>query len=497
MQGVFRTARPSFRMATLLLPLLTCSSCRDAPTDRAPPRASDKVPDSLETSVIAVPIDASSDALRQAIERSVPRTLWTINQREPKCIAPQRLRILGEDIKVTPPISCIIVGTVTRGPVTLHGEGQTIIADLPVHARISARDVAGILKGETATGSARVQARIRLDIDREWRPTGKIDLRYDWTTPPGIEFLGQRIRFTDQADEKLRPIVAQLERDLPRELAKLDLRGQIEALWRDAFTTLELNRRNPPVWMRVAPSRVFYNGYSMRGGTLRLDLGLEATTQTFVGDRPAPPAPNPLPPLDRSTKAKGLRFRLPVTADYQTLVPVIQKALNKRAARPFHLPGLGRVHARFSNITCYGSVGGRIAVGVDISARRDDAPRDTHGRIWLAARPVNAANSSQVGFVDPIITGDTDGIGGDTALAISRTRGFADLIATALSQNFAKDIAELKGKIARAIANKRVGDFVIKAQADHFEIGQLHAYGEGLHLPVRATGEAQILYQPR
>ena len=155
------------------------------------------------------------------------------------------------------------------------------------------------------------------------------------------------------------------------------------------------------------------------------------------------------------------------------------------------------MRARFSNITCYGSVGGRIAVGVDISARRDDASRDTHGRIWLAARPVNAANSPQVGFVDPIITGDTDGIGGDTALAISRTRGFADLIATALSQNFAKDIAELKGKIARAIANKRVGDFVIKAQADHFEIGQLHAYGEGLHLPVRATGEAQILYQPR
>ncbi|MEA3541896.1 MAG: DUF4403 family protein [Pseudomonadota bacterium] len=455
------------------------------------------MPDALETSIIAVPIEASSDAIRQAIERSVPRILWTINQREPRCIAPQKLRILGEDIKVTPPISCTIVGTVTRGPVTLHGEGQTIIADVPVHARISARDVAGVLKGETATGSAHVQARIRLDIDRQWKPTGKIDLHYDWTTPPGIDFLGQRIRFTDQADEKLRPVVAQLERDLPRELAKLNLRSRIEALWRDAFTTLELNRRNPPVWMRVAPSRVFYNGYSMRGRTLRLDLGLEATTQTFVGDRPPPPQPKPLPPLDRSNKTKGLRFRLPVTADYQTLVPVIQKALDKRAARPFHLPALGDVRARFSNITCYGSVGGRIAVSVDISARRDGAARDTHGRVWLAARPVNAANSPEVSFVDPIITGDTDGIGGDTALAISRTRGFADLIATALSQNFAKDIAELKVTIARAIANKRVGDFVIKARANDFEIGQLHAYGEGLHLPVRATGEAQILYQPR
>ena len=100
-------------------------------------------------------------------------------------------------------------------------------------------------------------------------------------------------------------------------------------------------------------------------------------------------------------------------------------------------------------------------------------------------------------FVDPVITGDTDGAGGDTALAIAQAPGFSNLIAAALSQNFAKDIAELKGKIARAIADKQIGDFVIRAKADRYEIGQIHAYGQGLHLPVRATGKAQIRYQPR
>ena len=495
MHSGLRAVWPSFRRGTPLA-LLLLAACQQKPTDLAPQRASDPVPVPRETSVIAVPIDADADALRAAIEKAVPRTLWTINRPEPRCIPAQKLRVFGEELNVTPPIGCTIIGEVTRGPVTLHGEGRTIIADLPVHARISARDVAGVLKGETATGTARVQARIRLDIGRDWTPTGKIDLHYDWTTPPGIDFLGQRIRFTDEADERLRPIVARLERDLPRELAQQDLRARAETLWRDAFSTLELNRRNPAVWMRVAPTRIFYNGYRMDGRTLRLDLGLEAVTQTLVGvARPDPPRPTPLPPLDRTDINDGLRFFLPVTSDYRTLEPVIQRALDKRAARPFTLPALGTVRARFSNVTCYGATGGRVAVGVDIAARVEG--KDTHGRIWLAARPVNAPNSPKVDFVDPVITGDTDGAGGDTALAIAQAPGFSNLIAAALSQNFAKDIAELKGKIARAIADKQIGDFVIRAKADRYEIGQIHAYGQGLHLPVRATGKAQIRYQPR
>lgn len=478
--------------------LILCAACQQKPVDTAPPRATDAVPVPRERSLIAVPVDADASALRRAIEEAIPRTLWTVNQHSSRCIAPQEVKILGAQVKVTPPISCTIVGTVDRGPVTLRGEGREIIANLPIHARISARDIGGLLKGETATGSAMVQARIVIDVSRDWQPQGKVRLHYDWTTPPGIDFLGQRISFTDKADEKLRPIVAQLERDLPRELAKMNLRAEAERLWRQAFATLEVNKRNPPVWMRVTPAKIYYNGYSMRGQTLRLDLGMEAVTETFVGDRPAPPAPTPLPPLDRSQAGSRLSFYIPVTANYRELEPVIARALKKRSARPFDLPGIGAVAVQFDGVTCYGATGGRVAVGVNVRARpQSSGVEETHGRIWLAARPVNAPNSARVGFADPIITGDTDGIGGDMLLAVGQSPGFADLIAGALTQNFAKDIDELKGKIGRAIAMKREGDFVIRATADRFETGQIHAYGQGLHLPVRATGKAQISYKPQ
>jgi hypothetical protein len=152
---------------------------------------------------------------------------------------------------------------------------------------------------------------------------------------------------------------------------------------------------------------------------------------------------------------------------------------------------------RFDRVSCYGATGGRVAVGINVVAKPPvGGIGETHGRIWLAARPTNAPNSATVAFTDPEITGSTDGIGGDMLLAIGQSPGFSELIASALTQNFAKDIDKLKGKIGNAIAEKREGDFLIRAHADRYETGEIRAYGQGLHLPVRAIGKAQISYRP-
>src|SRR3546814_8553928 len=101
--------------------------------------------------------------LTRAIERAVPKTLWTINRRLDRCIAPQRVKVIGKRVKVTVESGCTIVGTVTRGPVRLHGKGKLIVADLPIRARIAARHVDGVLEGEAATGAAMSHARRTLD----------------------------------------------------------------------------------------------------------------------------------------------------------------------------------------------------------------------------------------------------------------------------------------------------------------------------------------------
>ncbi|NIJ35767.1 hypothetical protein FHR22_000416 [Sphingopyxis panaciterrae] len=482
--------------ATLLL-AASLTACDRKTEVEAPPRATDKAPSPTQKSLIAVPINASTASLKTALERAVPKTLWTINRHERACVKPQRVKVFGKKVKVTPPISCTIVGQVTRGPLRLRGEGSEIVVDVPLHARISARDVGGVLKGETATGSAMAHARIRIDLTPDWRTQGKARIGYGWTNAPGIDFLGKRITFTDEADAKLKPVVRDVEREVNREIAKIDIRKQAAEVWRQSFTALELNRENPPVWMRVTPQRILYGGYRLDGQQMRLNLGLEAITETFVSGRPDDPEPTPLPRLVRETPKPHLDVRVPVIADYAQLEPVIHRALVKRSARPFDLPAIGPVMAKFGKITAYGAPDNRIAVGIDIEALAQGAKREpTRGRVWVTARPVNAPGSAEVRFIDLQVSGNTDGLKGDLLLGIAESEGFAPLIAGALTQNFTHDLEKLQGKIKRAIDQRREGAFVIRTRVDSFEIGEITAYGNGLYLPVRMIGGASVDYRP-
>ena len=109
---------------------------------------------------------------------------------------------------------------------------------------------------------------------------------------------------------------------------------------------------------------------------------------------------------------------------------------------------------------------------------------------------MNDPGSAEVRFVDLTILGDTDGIGGDLLLKLGQSPGFSTLIASALTQNFTRDVEELEGKIRRAVDQRREGDFEIRTTVTGFETGEIKAYGAGLYLPVRMSGSASIAYRP-
>ncbi|MFC0204157.1 DUF4403 family protein [Novosphingobium soli] len=480
--------------AALALSLAACNRDRGG---GAPPRAHDAIHVEPQASLITVPIHADLGNLAAALERQVPRTLWTIDKPGQTCV-PSRNVDLGIARLKTPSIKCRIVGEVTRGPMRFAGRGREVLLTMPLHAVVRAEDIGGVLKRETATADAMAHAVVNLTLASDWTPRGTVRIRYEWTNKPHLDFLGQRIDFTDQAEAKLAPVIARLERELPGELGKLEVREQVERAWASAFTTLSLNRRNPPVWMRVSPTELQYGGYELQGTRLVLRLGVKAVTETFVGKRPKDPAPRPLPPVrPLEAEAGQLAFFIPVIADYRELEPVLMRALTKRSARPFPVAGVGAVRAVFHDVTIYGTTGGRIAVGVTFTAR-DEAGRvgPTRGTVWMTGVPVNAENSRRVGFENFAVSGTTDMTGGDLILQLANAPGLGTTIAAALAQNFEKDYAELLGKIDRAIKAKREGDLLIRAEVTRTRTGRIKAAGQGLYLPVWADGTASITLAP-
>ena len=484
-------------MRRALLLLLALAGCHRTTHVPAPPRIETPAQLPAESSTIVVPVVAPLDQLEAAIERELPRRLYAINQHLDQCVPPQRVNLGFARVRVLPKLGCQVVGQVTRGRVRLSGRGDRLFLTMPIHAEITAAKVGGIAS-KTATGDATVQAIARLSIVGNWRPTAKVDIQYDWATALGIDFLGRRITFVDKADERLKPIIAKLEQTLPRQLDQLHLRARLADVWRQAFTVIGLNRDNPPAWMRVTPRRLGFGGYQVNGRQLQLTLAAEALTETFVGPRPANPTPTALPPPLPIPPERGLRFFIPVLADYHQLEPVVQRALRKRAAKGITVTGIGPVDAQFGRVTIYATTGGRLAIGVDAKAKATGSSLlATKGRIWLTALPFNRPDSQLVEARDIQLVADTDSTTVNLLARVFNDTQVRNSIAEGLRHDFAPDYNRLLGKARAAIGARREGAFLLSADVTKVTTGTLGVTGSGLFMPVRAEGAARISYRPK
>lgn len=495
-----------------LLALLAACSGGDV---SAPPRVEDSTAVPIATSRVVVPVKAELSALEAHLNRQIAPTLYTIDQREDVCVPPARITICLKHVRpckgdackdvpckvgkknaaITPTLSCRIVGTVKRGPIRLTGKGDLIHLSMPVSGEVQAKDVGNILS-ETADARAEVRATIRLGMTPQWRPTAKVDIDYDWTKKPGIELLGKRITFAGKADPQLAKLIRKLEASIPDHLAKARVRERLESGWARGFTSVNLNRANPPVWMRITPHRLSYGGYDATGNDLVVKVELEAGVETFVGDRPFDPAPTPLPPSGRIDGPTGFRLIAPVIADYAQLEPVLEKALVKLSAKPIVVPGIGEVKASFGKPTVYATTGERLAIGLPIKAQSVTLGVPSKGVVWMTGVPWNEPDSPVVRVRDLQVFGKTDRVVTDLLLSVAQSPSVVGQIEMALTQNFANDLNKLKVKIDKALTNKQVDDFLLNVNLTELRYGVVKPLGQGAYLPVEVSGTGSLRWHP-
>ena len=493
------------------------SACDKDVGNLAPPRLETPLDLPKPASTIIVPLSVDLSVIEARLNQSTPKNLWAINQYEPKCVPAQRATVCAvhtrkckgdacknvpckigfKRAKITPDVACRIVGQVTRGRITMSGRGDALFLSMPVNAVISARNVGGVIKSETANGSATVRATVKMDIDRNWSPVAKVDIDYAWREPPGIDFLGQRIKFASKADAKLAGVIAGLERDLSREISRVHTKALVAGAWNQGFTSILLNREKPPAWMRITPQQLGFGGYRVNGRRLEMTLAARTITETFIGDRPADPEKIPLPPPAKISGERGLNFYIPVVADYAQLEPVIERALVKLARKGISLEGIGPVNVKFGKVTVYATEGGKLAVGIRANADVINSPlAGTNGEIWLSATPYNQADSQIVKVRDLQIAGRTDREAVNLLASVFMDDEVLAEISNALTQDFKKDFDKVIAAATKAIATRREGDFTLSAQISGVKHGTVVPTGQGLFLPVQVTGTANIRYTP-
>ncbi|NNC53744.1 MAG: DUF4403 family protein [Erythrobacter sp.] len=479
--------------------LAACNSGVDYP---APDRDETEPDIPSSTSRISTSVRIPLSTLRAEVEKAADKRLWQIDETRENCLPPQRIHALGRDIRVSPDVSCRIQGHLDRGRVSLAGRGQDLEVRIPVAGRLAVRDIGGIIKQETVDAAAEVVVRVRFSVSPDWqlRPTAR--LSYNWKRRPGLDILGRNIDLTGHAEDRLSRIKPGIERQIERELAKIDLRSLVEPAWQSGFTVLSVNRENPPVWLLLRPETLALDRYAASDRELTLHMVVEGAVESFVGARPDEPASLPLPALGKDGGDGGLTLTVPVLADYAQVEPPLERTLDNLEAEPIKVRGIGEVDANFGDVELYPTTDGQIAVGVDVEAK----PRGgwlswltsgAKGKVWLVGQLESEPGSEVIEISGLEVYGKADELAGDLLVSILRTARVREAIERELKANLTQDYERIDAKVREALQEVRTGDWVLSAQIDTLDHGGVTTTNAGLYLPVTAKGSASLRYQPR
>jgi hypothetical protein len=117
--------------------------------------------------------------------------------------------------------------------------------------------------------------------------------------------------------------------------------------------------------------------------------------------------------------------------------------------------------------------------------------------VWVTGQPYNEPGSQRIKVRDLQIAGSPDSTSFGVLLAVAQSDGVRTEVTNALSEDFSRDYNRILAKAGEAIAQKRLGDFVLTARISDVKNGVIYPAGQGLYMPVDATGTAALRFDPQ
>ena len=450
----------------------------------------DFVPDD---SVVVANISAPLDTVSSRLEVALPKTLVALDERVEECIPREEVSALGVDLFKTPRLGCNLKGEITRGRITLAGAGDTLMVLVPIKARIEILDLGDVVKRETVTAAADVKVAARLTVNRDWGLRPQLNLTYNWSEEPGIDFLGRRVTFTKLADKVLAQSLNDIEGVLEAEIRKVNLRSDVADIWREAHDIVSVNRDNPPGWLRITPRRIGAGSLNVVSSRVSAQVMVAAGLELVVGDRPEPGRPGPLGENGGVPAQPGFTVNVPVLADYAELEPVLLRELQKLSTSGLLREKGLNVSVDFHSVTIYATERNRLAVGIEARVRSTGRFADKYwarsrGRVWLTADPITQEGSEILTIENLEINGDMDRYSGDLLVRLLGNPVIKSRIQTALTTNFRRDYDDVVAKARKGLASVKVGDARLAFDVDEFSHGKVSVTGAGLFMPVTSRG---------
>jgi Domain of unknown function (DUF4403) len=434
---------------------------KDGSTE-APPRVDSRVHMADQESVVVVSGESSISDLKTRLESAVvspvtgdPLRVFTIDRLIDGCV---KKKIFMKDVSV----GCKVNGKLDRaGPLSLRSSGNTLIAEVPLHAevQVSGRGEIGKNIKDTIKGDPVVVISASADVSPDWRPIVKISVSHSWNKKPYLYVLGARITVEDLANEQIDKLIPKLQELVDSWIATLNLRSTAEKYWREGFTTINV-LKNPDVWVQISPVAVGLSPVAIDGSKVQIRLMLKAKTKISVGSGLTAEPASPLPSLQKALPPAHVSLSVPIYAELHTVEHALGEILKLNETQRFNVPLLGDVPVIFTGVSVYPTSNNSLAIGLTLDAKKPGDLLHTVGTVWLTGRLRLDDNSKRLEPASDApfdFKGSTDNPAVNLLLSIARlpivTKKVREsLLYVDLSQQYQQAVAQISAALNRPIA---------------------------------------------
>lgn len=444
-----------------------------------PPPAQARASEPLdpELSYLSIPISLSLEAIEAFANEEIPQTL--VNKREKKKF---KRRILGIRTSIEGDVQTVVI---RNGPVRVRTKNDWLELAIPLWFKAHMEGEDTFDPDAKTRGAVTITTRFRLSIDEHWQPQLKADARYYWNKRPKLRVGPFRIDAGKMIGKELEGKLDEAIIDLKNKVNN-DLRLQQRA----AERWHELHQVRPVsdglgAWLIVDPAQAYFQPIRYLEDALEIEFGIAAYLRTAIGKVPAPPAPEPLPPLQLTPPPRnGFALQLPVRLNY---AGITRQLTDTHAGKPIQLeqgtltPKEFRIYASES----------ALVVAARVSAESPYRIFNTHGWVYLLGEPVYNAEKRFL-YVDKLNFSRSV----DNPLVSSASWILQDTLRDRISRALQFDLNERIEEIrntANTQLNRPLGEgFLLQGSLQSLNLAYLVPQKNDLLLVLNASGELAI-----
>lgn len=361
-------------------------------TDRelmaAPPLKAGAASAEAHTTYITIPIRLDEKSITEIANSAVPKSTVIPNTEEaadrmdsPVPFSSARWTIWAINTS----------GGLERGPIVVKAKDGGLEAKSRISGQMTARLSGRVPDArETATAVADINARLVVDIDKDWSaavavsPIPGQQKMYSWVDRPSARLFNMiPLSLGGVAERALDRKIGDLNSTLPTMVNdQLKLKDVMSGVWKDAHRVIQVSK-GPAAWLTVDPVSVHLAPPTTDQGALILNFGL-ASNIALSSTLPQAPVPETLPALEKTLPPSGFQVAIPVQAAYGDLAGALSKALKDKKLSVDTGKGLAIIV--IEDLKIYPSAP-RLVIGAKIDADLPNQFLDTRGWIYIYATP--------------------------------------------------------------------------------------------------------------